>query len=439
MKRLIITILICIPYILHAQDAMLVLNRLHQVSKGETLLEIAKQYNVTEQELLSSNPEVKKKGKLKKGTYLMIPKATPQEQPEIVSVETKKEPTSSNIKIGLILPFEEKTERAKKMVEFYQGFLMAADSVRKEGGGMDIFAYNSGLNESEIMDVLMKPEMATLDVLFGPVDEQQLPAAINFCKENKIRLVLPFTNGQSLAGYPHLYMASPSYDINSAEAVTLATRVLWDKNFIILKSNSANTKGSFFTQTLSETLKKQGKDVRVLNIDGDDLAYESAMNQFKDNVIVPDNVSIKTLNILISQLDTFKQNHANYNISLLGYPEWQTYTNALLNSFFTYDTYIYSSYYYNALAPNTKSFEQAFTNNFSKVMMVCYPRYAMMGFDLAYYFLHEIRTNGATTTNRHEPYQNMYRFVKEGDNDGFCNRFIQLIHYKKNKQIELIK
>ena len=72
-------------------------------------------------------------------------------------------------------------------------------------------------------------------------------------------------------------------------------------------------------------------------------------------------------------------------------------------------------------------------------MMVCYPRYAMMGFDLAYYFLHEIRTNGATTTNRHEPYQNMYRFVKEGDNDGFCNRFIQLIHYKKNKQIELIK
>ena len=197
MKRLIITILICIPYILHAQDAMLVLNRLHQVSKGETLLEIAKQYNVTEQELLSSNPEVKKKGKLKKGTYLMIPKATPQEQPEIVSVETKKEPTSSNIKIGLILPFEEKTERAKKMVEFYQGFLMAADSVRKEGGDMDIFAYNSGLNESEIMDVLMKPEMATLDVLFGPVDEQQLPAAINFCKENNIRLVLPFTNGQS--------------------------------------------------------------------------------------------------------------------------------------------------------------------------------------------------------------------------------------------------
>ena len=409
MKRLIITILICIPYILHAQDAMLVLNRLHQVSKGETLLEIAKQYNVTEQELLSSNPEVKKKGKLKKGTYLMIPKATPQEQPEIVSMETKKEPTSSNIKIGLILPFEEKTERAKKMVEFYQGFLMAADSVRKEGGDMDIFAYNSGLNESEIMDVLMKPEMATLDVLFGPVDEQQLPAAINFCKENKIRLVLPFTNGQSLAGNPHLYMASPSYDINSAEAVTLATRVLWDKNFIILKSNSANTKGSFFTQTLSETLKKQGKDVRVLNIDGDDLAYESAMNQFKDNVIVPDNVSIKTLNILLSQLDT------------------------------SYDTYIYSSYYYNALAPNTKSFEQAFTNNFSKVMMVCYPRYAMMGFDLAYYFLHEIRTNGATTTNRHEPYQNMYRFVKEGDNDGFCNRFIQLIHYKKNKQIELIK
>ena len=413
------------------------LNRLHQVNKGETLFSIAKQYNITEQELLLANPDIKKKGKLKKGTYLAIPQNSITESQAIPEIE-QKEPIT-NIKIGVILPFEEKTERAKKMIEFYQGFLMAADSVKKEGMSLEIYTYNSGTTEAELMNVLMNPEMTTLNILFGPVDEQQLPATINFCKQNNIKLVLPFTNGQSLIENPHVYMASPNYTIGTAEAATLISRAYANKNYIILKTNNESSKGSLFTQTLTDMLGKQGNSVRVLNIDGDDFSYEAAMNQFKDNVIVPDNPGIKPLNILISKLDTFKQNHPDYNISLLGYPEWQTFTNTLLNSFFTFDTYIYSSYYYNALAPNTKVFEQTFTRNFNKAMAINYPRYAMLGFDLAYFFMHDIWDNESFIANQHVPYQSTYRFAQEADNSGYYNRFIQLIHFTKTKQIELIR
>ena len=163
------------------------------------------------------------------------------------------------------------------------------------------------------------------------------------------------------------------------------------------------------------------------------------MYQLKDNVIVPDNTSIKTLNILISNLDKFKQKHPDFNLSLLGYPEWLSYTNTLLNSFFTFDTYIYSQYYYNALAANTKSFEQSFTRNFEKPIAINFPRYAMMGFDLAYYVLNEYQTKDNITENQQAPYQNMYKFVQEAENGGYTNRFIELIHYTKTKQIELIR
>ena len=188
MKRLILTLLICMPSILGAQNTMSVLNSMHQVKKGETLLSIAKQYNVTEQDLLLMNPEIKKKGKLKKGTYVTIPSVR-TEQTEVAVLDEKTVKEISNIKIGVILPFEEKTERAKKMVEFFQGFLMAADSVKKEGISLDIYAFSCGNKESELMQVLMKPEVATLDIIFGPVDEQQISAAVNFCKINKIKLM----------------------------------------------------------------------------------------------------------------------------------------------------------------------------------------------------------------------------------------------------------
>lgn len=435
MKRLIIILTMCIPLIMNAQKTMSVLNRMHQVNKGEKLAEIAMQYNITEQDLLAANPDIKKKKKLKKGTYLTIPQSSTALQNEAATKRT----ITSHIKIGVILPFVERSERAQKMIEFYQGFLMAADSIKKEGISLDIYTYSSGTTEADIMAVLVKPEIPKLDILFGPVDEQQLPTTIHFCKENNTRLVLPFINGQSTSSNPHLYIACPNNNVTTTDAAALVTRAYPNKNFVILKSNSQNTKGILFTQTLSDMLSKNGNNVHVLNINSDDFSYESAMSQFKDNVIVPDNPSLKTLNTLILKLNSFRQKHSNYNISLLGYPEWQTYTNKLLNSFFMYDTYVYSPYYYNTLAANTKYFEKAFAKNFGKEIAINYPRYAMMGFDLAFYFLHDILTNKSPNGNQQVPYQNMYNFVQDAENSGYSNRFIQLIHYTKTKQIELIR
>ena len=439
MKQLVITIMLCIPFISNAQNTLSALNRLHQVSKGENIMVIAKQYNVTEQAIRLANPEIKKNGKLKKGTYLIIPRTEETSQSETSTISVTKKEVPTNIKVGIILPFEEKTDRAKKMVEFYQGFLMAADSIKREGLNIDIYTYNSGTKEAEVMEILGKPEISTLDYLFGPVDEQQLPATISFCKQYNIKLVLPFTNGQSTSGNPQLYIACPNNAVTISEAASLVSKAYCDKNFIIFKSNNTNSKGNLFTQTLSDMLSRQGNTVRYLNKESDDLTYESVMNPIKDNVIVLDDPGIKSLNILVSKLDSFRQNHLNYNISLLGYPEWQTYTNTMLNNFFKFDTYTYSTYYYNALATNTKAFEHAFTKNFGKPMAVNFPRYAMMGFDLAYYFIHEFMEDGKVTGNQHIPYQNMYKFVKDTEDGGYSNRFVQLIHYTRNKQIELIR
>ena len=439
MKRLMFILLMFVPLITGAQNTMSVLNHLHQVNKGETLYGIARQYNITEQELLSANPEIGTKKKLKKGTYLTIPQPQAVQQDKTVANEETVRKKRSVLKVGVVLPFAEKSERAKKMVEFYQGFLMAADSAKKEGLSMEIHAYSSGRTEADIMEVLGKPGMSRLDILFGPVDEQQLPATINFCKLYNIRVVLPFDNGQSTAGNPNLYLATPRNSATIAEAAAFIAKTYADRIYVILKTGNEDSQGSIFTRTLSDMLSMKGNQTGVLNINSDDYTYEDAMNQFRENVIVPDNTSLKTLNIIISKLNTFRQKHPQYNISLLGYPEWQTYTNTLLNSLFTYDTYIYSPYYYNALAASTRDFENAFLRNFRRPMAKNYPRYAMMGFDLGLYFIHEMMENGPIGHRPQIPQQNMYRFIQEAENSGYTNNFIQLIHYTKTKQIELIR
>ena len=50
------------------------------------------------------------------------------------------------------------------------------------------------------------------------------------------------------------------------------------------------------------------------------------------------------------QLTLVRREHPNYNMHLFGYPEWQTYTQDHLASFYELDTYFYSSFYTNNLS-----------------------------------------------------------------------------------------
>ena len=58
------------------------------------------------------------------------------------------------------------------------------------------------------------------------------------------------------------------------------------------------------------------------------------------------------------QLTLVRREHPNYNMHLFGYPEWQTYTQDHLASFYELDTYFYSSFYTNNLFPEAINFTQ---------------------------------------------------------------------------------
>lgn len=434
MKCIITLFIILLPTLTWGQNVMSVLNRIHQVQKGETLSEIAIRYGISEEELLAANPEIKKK-KLKKDTFLCIP--TRQEVKEETPVPEPAEETTvaeiRDLKVGVVLPLEEKTEKGAKMIEFYQGFLMAADSVKKEGKNLDIYAWNSGNRKADIEELINKQEqsLAQMNIIFGPADVLQIPAMADFCTRNGIKLVLPFANSQNEEGHPLLYKATPSSVTTAKIAARFVATNMPNRNYIIVKTNQEDEKGKAFTATLTEELAKWGQTPRVLNVEGDEFAYEMSLNQFKENCLVPDNVGVKALNILISNMNSILEKHSDYKVSMLGYPEWQTYTGTLLKDFFRYDTSIYSTYFFNPLSEQTDQFQKAYAKNFGKPMQINYPVFSMMGFDLGYYFMHGEKSV--------EPYQHNFRFTSEKEGSGCTNNFIQLIHYTPEEKIELIK
>ena len=441
MKRIILILTLVLPIALNGQDVKSILDRMHQVKKGETLEQIASTYNVSVEELLEANPDIKKRNKLKKGSFVCIPvKKTPIETP-MVTTETEMEAEEDDtgkaedkvMRMAVLLPLQEASDRGSKMVEFYQGMLMAADSLKKQGQSLEIHTWDCGHTASE-MERLIESNSNTLGkvkVVFGPADAVQVAPLASFCKEKGIRLVLPFANTPMVSSNM-AYHATASTETTCSEAASLMLKTGTDANYVLLRTNAEDKKGRTLTEEIIRRLIDGNMQYRILNIEGDDPAFMSALDTERDNRIIPDNVSIKTLNILFSKLDALSQEDTKYRISLIGYPEWQTYTNTQLYNFFKYDTYIYTTYYFNPLSDKSDFFQKSFLRNFGKPLMVSYPRYAAMGFDIAYHFLYE----GGV---KEEPFQHHFRFSPSKDKGDMVNTFVQLIHYTPGEKIEMIR
>ena len=435
-----VLLLLCLCPLMHlsGQNTLLALEDMHTVSKGETWESIAASYGVSVVELQAANPDVKKK-KLKKRTLLIIPKKVLLEH--VTEVPAKPVPvirtSLADLKVGVLLPFGD-----KKMVEFYRGFLMAADSVRKSGVNLDIHAWDCGSTTSQIESLL--PKLGGMDVLFGPSSSTQIPAVAEVCREQGIRLVLPFWEGQTTQDYPLVYNATASNSVLFEAAVRKLISYYADRNFVVVRSGKNDVRGQMFTQTLSRNMVQQSGTQRVLELEGDDFAYESAFNQFRGNMVFLDDSNVRSLNILLARLKEFRQKHPDYRISLIGYPEWQDETGRLLDDFFTFDTYVFSPYYYNVFDDRTKHFQRTYEKSFRTPIAQDNPRFAAMGFDLGYYFMSGISSLGDTFEQmqgglQQEPYQNRYQFERSAAGMSFTNSFVQFIHFMPEKKIELIR
>lgn len=427
--------------LLHGQSILSELDGMHTVAKGETWESIAASHGISIDELRAANPDVRKK-KPKKGTLLIIPKPP---VPEPIPVPEEPQPlirtSMTDLKVGVLLPFSD-----KKMLEFYRGFLMAADSVRRGGTNIDIYAWDCGTTSSKIEPLLS--ELNGLDIVFGPSSPTQIPLVAEACKTEGIRLVLPFWSGQALLDYPMTYNASAPNSIVYAAAVKKLMSYYPDRNFVIAHSGKAeeegNNPGKTLVETLSRTLSERQGNSRKLEIEGDDFAYEAAFNQFRDNMIVLDDSSVPSLNILLSRLKDFLRKHPQYRVSLIGYTEWLEETEHLLDNLFACDTYIITPYYYNVLDSRTDLFERAYSSNFRTTVSRTSPRYAALGYDLGCFFLSGLACLGDTfeqmnVSLRQEPYQNWFNFERDPSGLGFTNHFVQFVHFTKENKIELIR
>ena len=349
-----------------------------------------------------------------------------------------------DIRMGVLLPLKDNSPRGQKMVEFYQGMLLAVDSIRSRGVNVDIVALHSGSTESEMAALLAANDLTDRDVIFGPLDGMQLPVLSDYCQRNNVRLVVPFSSNTSfLADNPMQYVLTAPRVQLQAQAASIINFQFANSHFVIVDAQDNNEEGLSFETQLRGFLTQRGAFCRNVEIDADEENYALAFNPLRHNVVVVNSAAIRAVNTMIPHLLNYIDSHPECEISLLGYPSWQTFTNTHLNSCYKLDTYIYTTFYRHPLAASTAAFDQTFQYWFHQPMANTFPRWGMTGFDVAWFFLHGLELYGdglesLTGSIPTTPFQTPLLLAQPQAGGGFLNIFVELVHYSKQQNIEVI-
>ena len=442
----------------------------HVVKRKENIYRISRMYGISELELVNANPQLRER-KLQKGEVLCIPyskaeqeklsatkPAQQEEQTPMVIIPTNEELFAGlkttpedieQIKAAIILPLmleDSISSEQMKMVEFYEGVLLALDSLKRQGVSIDLYVYDSGNKWASIQPILAKPEMQQMNLIIGPVYDQHIAETAAFAESNGIRMVVPFAR-QVDAVFTNPYI----YQVNTPQSYFYSE--VYDRFFMqfphpnVIFFESPEEKDDDLISGFKRELSYREVPYTVLLADTatNKDTIMTRLDTERQNILMMTSEKSGSLNNMIPIFQLLVRDTAStkYDMHLFGYPQYQVYTNNHLASFYEIDTYFYSSFYTNNLLPEAKAFHQKYRRTYSKEIVNRYPKYAILGFDIAYYFLKAMHLYGTDMDSRlgemkYTPLQTGFKFERVNNWGGFINRKVFFVHFSRDYELQTI-
>lgn len=437
---------------------------IYTVKKKDTIFGIANKYGLSLPELMEANPEMKQEGyMLQKGTTLFIPFASDQQNPNApkkaqkedknavasskpavagTAAAQQKVAASDAVKIGVMLPLHDVDGDGKRMVEYYRGLLMACNYLKKKGISTDVHAWNVPI-DADIRATLLQEGANTCDIIFGPLYSKQVAPLAGFCKTYGIKLVIPFSiSGDDVERNKEIFQVYQSPETLNECTIKAFLNRFTNVHPIFVDCNDSTSRKGAFTFGLRKELEKRNINYSITNVSSSIDQFAKAFLPSKQNVVILNTGRSPQLTAVLNKLDEFDSKYPGASISLFGYTEWLMYAKYNLERFYKYDTYIPSTFYYNANSAKVIDLERRYNTWFHQPMQVAMPRFAITGYDHAMFFIQGVNKYGKDFTGdksqvNYQPVQTPLHFEKT-KKGGYRNQVLQLIHYTFNRQIEAV-
>ena len=424
----------------------------YTVPTGETVYNICRRFKTTESELLSLNPEMA--GGLRAGMTIRIPlRISESELPNVTKPVTATTSAANLLrlasapKIALLLPVDAASSQSAEITEFYEGILLAAETMRsKQGFVAEIFTYEIGeLSDTKTKQLLREKneELKKANLIIGGKSPEQIRLISDFALQHKIKYINPFSRiDREVYDNPFLFQANTPRDYLHVTAAYAGANLFGTYNIIFIDTKDTLNNNADFIKEFKKELSDRNISYKEVNYDAEKFEDDilSKLSASKPNMIMPVSQSLAALLKMKPVLRKLVELNPEYNLSLYGYPLWQTYLEECLEDFHVLDTYIYSYFYADVSHPNMKQFYDDYKKWYSKSPGVADYKYSMLGYDTGMYFFSALKQFGADFEERlselnYKSLQTGFNFKRVNDQGGFINTNLYIIHFNREYKI----
>ena len=416
----------------------------YEVKKKETLYSIAQRFGVTMDEIVAANPTIEpdKKDRIKKGQMLCIPFTQAELEAMRPVVEEEeiiiKEPVPVNF--AIIMPFglnqQKKTREAITMIDFYEGIMLAVSEMKRDGVSGKVYAYD----EAQIDSVLALPQMKKVNLIIGAKDANNINKLKAFTEKNNISLVVPLSSSTTLVNNTHnVYQVNQKMDNDTYDRAFASFSAMHpNANYIFVNIEDQMDKADYVMR-LKNFLNSE--DIRFSNCDFQNIAgIVEMLSTNKENYIIPSSSTKTAFDRLVKRLGELSLD--SYRLSLFGYTDWQAFADKSIEAFKKYQCMFFTSFYNNPNATETYAFNQRFRSTFGRDQYNTYPRYGMLGYDIANFFVRNMYVEGedfaANIENlTSEAIQNPMHFTHKNTWSGFINNAMMFVKYNADGTISV--
>jgi LysM repeat protein len=452
----------------------------YKVEQGETLYGIAQKHGLKVDEVLKYNPDAI--DGVKTGDLLAIPglpkeiqntnepvnlndikkdKEIKQVKPELKTNTSfnGNQPTDNEFRMAVFLPFyligldniePEKIkknqtdfpEKSRIAVEFYNGILLALDSMKKQGLNVTLDVFDTGNDSTIKLSEETKSKLSLADCIIGPLYTNNFSLISAYAKQKNIPIISALSqNNKILLGNEWVIKATPSVITQVEQMAFYIGNNYATENIMMLGNN--NPKETVYSNTI-----KNGINTTVKNKNSTDTVMlvntlkgiADNLKPGKINIIIITNSNPSQTTDLLSKLNKMKDGRKD-SILVFGMNAWQSIESIDIEYLNNLHVHIPETHFVNYTLPGVKQLIANYRTKYKTEPT----EYSYHGFDLAYYFMAAYKKYGEgnimenfVATNWQGSHSG-YWFYKSSVESGYENKSVFILQYANSTLIKVNK
>lgn len=358
----------------------------------------------------------------------------------------------SPVKVALLLPFYASeypsvsdtlnygtstslSARSEQFVYFYEGILLALDSLKNKGYKIDLHVYDTEKNTERMNALTKELDRLSPDLIIGPVYASVFRTVIDNLQNKNVPIVYPLSSRtENFGEYPNFIQVNTSFGTLAGKMTDWLSAQRANAN--IINIDLANTGNDEDRNLFAQKMKQIGGVHFFKWNSGDPLnALKPLLLPDRENIIVLPTIKEADVSRVLPALSVYAE---NYKITVIGFPEWQTFTSVEHETYFKLNTKIFTYSYVDSHAPAALDFALKYRKYFyAEPNSIVFKAY-----DLGLYFIelaakYRNRTLEAIDYYHKEGVASRFNFSKIHNGEGKENQALFIVNFSSDYQLKI--